>query len=704
MKTSIIDKIPVNISKDNQVSSIATKKLTPGSIKANGWLKTQLSLMVEGVTGRLYEYGKYFSKEKNGWFYGNDNGWEEIPYWLRGAYPLAVLTSDKRLLTVTRDYIHKILSSQNETGFFGPSGLQDILGKNGKVTTDLWPAMLLLEPIIQYYEYEKDDLVLPFLHKFFKYCKNMPDKQFILEDTKGNYGWGGGTFGSFSPFLQYSRAGDMLPHIWWLYQKTNEEYLLKLAKRFYDKIRPPMDEWLDHHAVNFAQRFAYDGLYSVFSKEKQHIKNSEYWYNMHMATWGQMPKGIFAADERIRPGCTDPRQGFETCGMIEFARNFTLLSEITGDPIYAQRTEDIMLNHFPAAHTPDYKALHYITAANMPKLSGYHHHPIRNGFLRSNTSYLAYTPYNRCCGHNDGIGWTGYTNNLWQHSIDNGLVCLLYASCTINTTTGNEKTPIKLIVDTNYPFDETISVSMSLKNPTTFPLYFRIPDWCSEYKVIYNNNEILSTNKNSCFVQLINEFSHNDKINIIMKAITSLTTWPNKSVTVNRGPLSYSLKIEENWFKLKNAGAYQEESVEKWPSFEVHPNSPWNYGLLLNDNNQLPQVTINKKSNYKGQPFTFDNAPIEITLKAKKIPNWTLQDDTASKIQPSPVYSDQPTEDVTLIPLGCAHLRMACLPIVTDDKKSYHWQKVPSHIEFSKRPKNKFDELEPKIEEENKDV
>ncbi len=96
-------------------------KLPPGSIKPKGWLKHQLDLMLEGVTGRLYEYGKFFKEDSNGWFFDVSSGWEEVPLWLRGFYPLAVLTENKRCLDIAQRYIDYAINSQDEDGYlFNP--------------------------------------------------------------------------------------------------------------------------------------------------------------------------------------------------------------------------------------------------------------------------------------------------------------------------------------------------------------------------------------------------------------------------------------------------------------------------------------------------------------------------------------------------------------------------------------------------------
>ena len=145
-----------------------------------------------------------------------------------------------------------------------------------------------------------------------------------------------------------------------------------------------------------------------------------------MSVWGQQPRGIFGADERIRPGKVDPRQGFETCGITEFAKNFYLLGRITGDPLYADRCEDIMLNHFPASQTPDLKGLHYITASNLPQLDKGDNHDYFNERNPEN-QMLPYSPHRyRCCQHNVAMGWPWYAQNQSSGHDRVGAPCPLF--------------------------------------------------------------------------------------------------------------------------------------------------------------------------------------------------------------------------------------------------------------------------------------
>jgi hypothetical protein len=152
-----------------------------------------------------------------------------------------------------------------------------------------------------------------------------------------------------------------------------------------------------------------------------------------------------------------------------------------------------------------------------------------------------------------------------------------------------------------------------------------------------------------------------------------LSVWEQSgnSVTVNYGPLSFSVKIEEDW---RRCGG-----TDKWPQWEVIPKSPWNYGLMVDMENPKSSFEVLTKDCVADQPWTVDNAPIEIRAKAKRIPNWQLLDNCVTDLQPSPVKSDQPVEEITLIPMGCARLRISCLPTISDGPEAREWIPRISH-------------------------
>ena len=80
------------------------QELPLGSIKPKGWLLHQLQIMSKGSTGHLDEVHAKIAND-NGWLGGKGDGWEETPYWLDGAVPLAYLLDDAALKTKVLKYI-----------------------------------------------------------------------------------------------------------------------------------------------------------------------------------------------------------------------------------------------------------------------------------------------------------------------------------------------------------------------------------------------------------------------------------------------------------------------------------------------------------------------------------------------------------------------------------------------------------------------
>jgi len=68
-----------------------------GQITPTNWLKQQSDILKNGSTGHLDEFHKKIQVD-NGWLGGKGDDWEETPYWLDGALPLAYITKDPTLI------------------------------------------------------------------------------------------------------------------------------------------------------------------------------------------------------------------------------------------------------------------------------------------------------------------------------------------------------------------------------------------------------------------------------------------------------------------------------------------------------------------------------------------------------------------------------------------------------------------------------
>src|SRR2546423_457321 len=100
------------------------------------------------------------------------------------------------------------------------------------------------------------------------------------------------------------------------------------------------------------------------------------------------------------------------------------------------------------------------------------------------------------------------------------------------------------------------------------------------------------------------------------------------------------------------------------------PPPPWNYGLALSEPIPPPHPPAPPTA-----PFTPESAPIKLTAKARRIPNWKPdQTGMVGKLQDSPIKSDEPPETITLIPMGAARLRISSFPVIGHGDDAKEWK------------------------------
>ena len=623
-------------------------KLPIGSITPKGWLHQQLILEKNGMSGRLPEISKWCNFQGNAWADSQGaghSGWEEMPYWLKGFGDLGYVLKDPQIIDLAKRWIDAILATQREDGWFGPRELLTSL--DGK--PDLWPNMLALNILQSYYEYSPDPRILPFMTKYFRWQANFPEKDFMV---------------GYWPHL---RAGDNIESIYWLYNRTGEPWLLDVAAKVHRTMARWDNDIASWHGVNLTQGFRAPAVYYMQAKDPKFLLAALRNYNKAIDTYGQFPGGMFVADENARPGYTDPRGGAETCSIVEFMHSFEMLTKITGDATWSDRCEDVAFNSFPAALTPDWSGLHYVTSANQVQLDKNNKAPgIQNG-----GNMFSYSPFEvyRCCQHNVAHGWPYFAEELWLATSDKGLAASLYAPSQVTAKVADGSS-ITISEETEYPFSDTLKFTITkLDKPQTFPLYFRIPAWCKAYELNVNNQIIGCVATKAPFYAVIDrQWQTGDIVQLKLPMTITTKTWPkqNNAVSVNYGPLTFALKIGEKWTRYGNN--------PKWPEFEVFPTTPWNYGLVADSKFELQR----KPGPLAAQPFTPDAAPIQILAKARKIPLWK-QDATGliTPLQPSPIKSAESVETVTLIPMGCARLRISAFPTVSDASNAREWALPP---------------------------
>jgi hypothetical protein len=621
-------------------------KLPIGAITPKGWLRHQLELEAQGMTGHLTEISKWCKFAGNAWASADGqghSGWEELPYWLKGYGDLGYVLNDEKIIRQARQWIEAVLSSQEPDGWFGPRSLKTSL--NGK--PDLWPHMVMLNVLQSFFEFTGDQRVIPFMLKYHQWLNAQPG------DSFGNGYW---------PRIRF---GDNLETAYWLYNRTPDRsgWLLDLAR----KIHQHMEDWTggvhNWHNVNIAQGFREPGVFYLQGRDPKYLQAAGRNYQTVMELYGQFPGGGFAGDENCRPGYDDPRQGFETCGIVEFMHSFEMLTKISGHPLWSDRCEEIALNSFPAALTPDWKGLHYLTCANQVLLDRANHAP----GVENSGAMFSYSPFEvyRCCQHNVSHGWPYYAEELWLATHDRGLCASLYAASEVNAKVG-DGTAVKIFEETDYPFRDAISLKISTPKPVAFPLYLRVPRWCHKLTLDINGQPQRVPAQPLSYLRLERTWKNGDTVRLTLAMQVSVRRWEknHQAASVDYGPLTFSLEIGEQW---KRYG-----TNETWPEWEVSPSTPWNYGLVLDERAPAKSFELVKKAGpHPANPFTLETAPVVLRTKARKIPAWTMDRfGMVGKLQDSPVASVEPVETITLIPMGAARLRLSAFPVIGSGKNA----------------------------------
>ncbi|MCJ8208638.1 glycoside hydrolase family 127 protein [Mucilaginibacter sp. RS28] len=626
-------------------------KLPVGSIKVNGWLRKALELQRDGLTGNLGEISIWLSKTNNAWLNKEgkgEYGWEELPYWLKGYGDIAYMLNDPKMLAETKFWINAVLNNQRDNGDFGPA-----VEHNGN--RDLWTNMPMLWCLQSYYEYSKDPRVLPFMSRYFKFELNLPDNKF-LED-----------------YWENSRGGDNMLSVYWLYNRTGEKWLLDLA----EKIDRNTANWRqasnlpNWHNVNIAQCFREPATYYLQTHNASDLSATYNDFKLVRNIYGQVPGGMFGADENARKGYGDPRQAIETCGMVEQMTSDQLLMSSTGDTFWADNCEDVAFNMFSAAFMPDYRALRYLTAPNMVISDSKNHSP----GIANEGPFLMMNPFSsRCCQHNHSAGWVYYGENSWMATPDNGIAAQLYTENKVHAKVGKGSI-VDITETTHYPFDDRINFTINTKAAVNFPLYLRVPDWCANAAVTVNGKAVRVEATGGSYIRLTNQWKNGDVVSLRLPMRLKVRTWErNKnSVSISYGPLTYSLKINEKYVEKDSKATAIGDSrwqagadPTKWPSFEIYPASDWNYGLAIDSIAPEKSIRIVKKQwPANNNPFTNQTAPIELIVKGRKIDDWKVDQYGLCGLLPqSPVSTTAPLTQLTLVPMGGARLRISAFPQV----------------------------------------
>src|SRR5207237_91588 len=144
--------------------------------------------------------------------------------------------------------------------------------------------------------------------------------------------------------------------------------------------------------------------------------------------------------------------------------------------------------------------------------------------------------------------------------------------------------------------------------------------------------------------------------------------WAPCRVETRLRDVPVSVQVGEEWTRVNLDKPHRELPHA---DFEIRPTTPWNYGLIVDRRRPEDSVSFEERP-IGARPFSPDGAGIVGTARAQRIPAWKLVQGWAGELSPADIawsdrarpVSDQPVENVTLIPYGCTNIRITEFPKV----------------------------------------
>ncbi len=623
----------------------AFQLLPLGAVRPEGWLRRQLVIQANGLSGHLEEFWPDLGPN-SAWLGGTGEGWERGPYYLDGLVPLAYLLDDAALKAKAQKWVDWALQSQRPDGGIGPTKNQD-----------WWPNMLVLKGLMQYQQATGDARVVPFMEKYFAYQSSQMDQRPLLE------------------WARFRWAEELLP-IRWVYQQTQNPQLLVLAGQLarqgfnweqefanFPFTQPTTSASLglsagntplalQAHGVNNAMALKMPVLWGMTGGTEAD-RRSIYQQLRLLDQYHGLPNGMFSSDEHLAG--RNPSQGTELCTVVEAQFSYEQLLALLGDPMFGDRLEKITFNALPATFDPTMWAHQYDQQPNQVLVSRDKRQWSTNG---DEANLFGLEPHFGCCTANLHQGWPKFAASLWMASPDGGLVAATYAPNRLTAKVRGQQT-VTIREETDYPFRETVRFVVETPGKGAFPLRLRIPAWATDGTVRVNGKPAAQAPRAGTFYVLERAWKKGDVVELRLPMAVRLEPGFNQSVSVERGPLVYALKLGEEWEKVRDRPNQADD-------YAVRATTPWNYGLLLPAGGAPGAAFQVKELPTTGVLFSPEGAPVELRAQGVRLPSWQLAEHSAGPPPASPVArpAGAAAEPLTLVPYGAAKLRITSFPVV----------------------------------------
>lgn len=600
-----------------------------GAVTPAGWLRRQLELQADGLSGHIEELWDDLGP-RSGWLGGSGESWERGPYYLDGLVPLGHVLQNDALLERAGKWIEWMLASQQASGQFGPAG-----------NDDWWPRMVAAKVLQQHAEATGDSRVLPFLERYFDYqLRELRDRP--LE------GWAA------------ARAAENVLALAWVQERKPQDRWQELARLLFaqgldwddalgDGLITGKAMSFDHrtHGPNVAMALKNPAVRALMLGEGDPDASTRRAL-AQLDRWHGQVHGLFSGDEWLAG--REANRGVETCQIVEYMFTMEIAARVTGDGAYSDLLENAAYNLLPASSDPLMRAHQYHQQANQIEASTVD----RNWSYSTNSANIfGLEPHFGCCTANYHQGWPKLVASLWMTRED-ALAVTAYGPSRVRAQVAGGELVIDEITD--YPFTETITFRVeSATASRDVALLLRIPEWADEWTLMVNGERGDAVADERRYIAVERLWAEGDEVVLHLPMAPRRIKRERQAVGVRLGPLVMVATPGERWRPIPDA-----RGMGEW---EVFPERSWNMSIYPDAPVPLEEWGVSR--GHVGEvPFDRVDAPVRIhAAGSRALPEWLRDGGNASNPPDGPVPARW-INAFDLVPYGCARIRIAELPTV----------------------------------------